>query len=80
MSALPKPPADHVHAIQYRMDQLFKLWRTTSFLGTADIVRLNETIAKLSESDLRRVAAFAEGLAEWSDPAPGSSDGSKANR
>ena len=69
MSALPKPPADHVHAIQYRMDQLFKLWRITSHLGTADIVRLNELLAKVTEDELKQAAAFLEGLVEWRSPA-----------
>jgi hypothetical protein len=49
-------------------------------LSFRDLERLNGILYRLSEDDLRRVAAFAEGLAEWSDPDPGSSDGSKANR
>lgn len=65
MSALPPPPTDHIAAIQYRMDQLFKLWRTTTMLSTRDIVRLNELLAKISPDDLKRSAAFAEGLVEW---------------
>lgn len=69
MSALPKPPADHVNAIQFRMDQLFKLWRTTSHLGTADIVRLNELLAKVTEDELKQAATFLEGLVEWRSPA-----------
>lgn len=75
MSALPKPPADHVAAIQYHMDQMFKLWRSTMHLGTRDVVRLNELLGKLSADDLKRVATFAEGLAEWNAPVPQSSDG-----
>lgn len=67
MSALPKPPPDHVNAIQYRMDQLFTLWRKTCQLGTADLVRLNKLLGKMSEDELKRVAVFAESLAEWSD-------------
>lgn len=74
MSALPKPPAGHVAAIQYRMDQLFKLWRTTSFLGTADLVRLNELLARCMPDELRQAATFLEGLVEWRNPAPQSSD------
>lgn len=69
MSALPKPPADHVAAIQYRMDQLFKLWRTTSFLSTADIVHLNALLSKVTESELKQAATFLEGLVEWRSPA-----------
>lgn len=30
-----------------------------------DLRRLNDLIAKLSDDDLRQVAAFAEGLADW---------------
>ncbi|HEY6117482.1 MAG TPA: hypothetical protein VI172_16130, partial [Candidatus Dormibacteraeota bacterium] len=62
MSALPKPPPDHVAAIQYRMDQLFKLWRTTTFLGTADVVRLNDLLGKCTEDELKQAATFLEGL------------------
>lgn len=74
MSALPKPPADHVAAIQYHMDQLFKLWRTTAKLATRDVVRLNELLAKCTEAELRQAATFLEGLVEWRSPAPESSD------
>lgn len=69
MSALPKSPSDHVNAIQYRMDQLFKLWRTTSHLGCADIVRLNELLAKVTPEELQQAATFLEGLVEWRSPA-----------
>jgi hypothetical protein len=30
-----------------------------------DLRRLNDCLTKLSDDDLRRVAVFAEGLAEW---------------
>ena len=30
-----------------------------------DLERLNRILSSLSEGDLRKVAAFAEGLAEW---------------
>jgi hypothetical protein len=69
VSALPKAPADHVAAIQYRMDQLFKLWRTTTFIGTADVVRLNELLAKATPEELKQAASFLEGLVEWRSPA-----------
>lgn len=74
MSALPKPPADHVAAVQYRMDQLFKLWRTTCHLGTADVVRLNELLGKCSAEELKQAATFLEGLVEWRSPVPQSPD------
>lgn len=70
-TALPMPPPGHVASIQFRMEELFKLWRTTCHLGTADIERLNVLLGKLSASDLKAVAAFAEGLAEWSSGASG---------
>jgi len=34
-------------------------------LPLRDLVRLNQLIAQLSEEDLRRVVAFAEGLVAW---------------
>lgn len=74
MSALPKPPADHVNAIQYRMDQLFMLWRSTCQIGTADLVRLNDLMSKCTSEELKQAAAFLEGLVEWRSPAPQSSD------
>lgn len=42
------------------------LWHKTCLLPLRDLLRLNAIIAALSDSDLRRVATFAEGLAEWS--------------
>lgn len=74
MSALPKPPADHVKSVQYHVDQLFSLWRTTWQLGTADVVRLNELLAKVTPEELQQAATFLEGLVEWRSPVPQSSD------
>lgn len=37
-------------------------------LPLRDLIRLNKILARLSEGDLKRVAAFAEGLAEWNAP------------
>lgn len=74
MSALPIPPADHVAAVQHRMDQLFKLWRTTSFLSTRDIVRLNELLARVLPEELKQAATYLEGLVEWRSPVPQSPD------
>ncbi len=45
-------------------------------LPLRDLVRLNQLLARLSDDDLRRVAAFAEGLAEWGrGDAPQASNG-----
>jgi hypothetical protein len=65
MSALPKVSADHISAIQHRMDQLFKLWRTTTNLENRDIVRLNELLARCTADELKQAAMFLEGLVEW---------------
>ena len=43
-------------------------------LPMRDLERLNGILARLSDDDLRRVAAFAEGLAEWSSGDASSSD------
>ncbi|HEX6022543.1 MAG TPA: hypothetical protein VFZ00_11150 [Solirubrobacter sp.] len=74
MSALPKPPANHVAATQFLMEQRFALWRTTCHIGTADLVRLNELLAKVTPDELRQGLAFLEGLVEWRSPVPQSSD------
>jgi len=65
VSALPKPPADHVAAIQFMMEERFKLWRTTCHLGTADLVRLNQLLGKATPEELKQAATFLEGLVEW---------------
>lgn len=44
------------------------LWRLTCLLELRDLERLNGILRRLSETDLKRVAAFAEGLAEWAEP------------
>jgi cytochrome c553 len=43
-------------------------------LPLRDIRRLNDLIARLSDDELRMVAAYAEGLAEWSAPEQPSED------
>ena len=53
-----------------------KLWRRSCDLSLRDLARLNGIIAALSPEDLKRVAAYAEGLAEWSSPEASSPDGS----
>lgn len=42
-----------------------KLMRVICRLPMRDLVRLNALIARLSDDDLRHVAAYAEGMAEW---------------
>ncbi len=56
------------------MDQLFKLWRTTTYLSTRDVVRLNQLLAKIAPDDLKQVATFAEGLVEWASAIAESTD------
>lgn len=41
------------------------LWRLSCRLPLRDLVRLNQLLSKLSDDDLRQIAAYAEGLAEW---------------
>lgn len=47
-------------------------------LELADLKRLHSLIVRLSDADLRAVARYAEGLAEWPDPDASSSNGAKA--
>jgi hypothetical protein len=42
------------------------LWHLSCRLPLRDLERLNGILAKLSDDDLKRVAVYAEGLAEWS--------------
>ena len=56
------------------VEERFWLWRLSCGLALPDLKRLNATLKKLSAEDLRRVAAFAEGLAEWSSSASESPD------
>lgn len=41
------------------------LWHLSCKLPLRDLKRLNGILRKLSDEDMKRVAAFAEGLAEW---------------
>ncbi len=57
---------DPVLALHAERDKVItKLYR----LPMRDLVRLNGVLARLSDDDLRRVAAYAEGLAEWGSDA-----------
>lgn len=57
-----------------------KLWTLTCRLPLRDIRRLNELLAKLSDDDLRQIAVYAEGLAEWDAIAHASSGDANADR
>lgn len=57
-------------------DERFWLWRLSCRLELRDLERLNRILRKLSDEDMKRVAAYAEGIAEWSEGAPdGPSEG-----
>lgn len=47
------------------------LFRLACRLELRDLIRLVGILRKLSDDDLKRVAAYAEGLAEWSSGASG---------
>lgn len=51
-------------------DERFWLWRLSCRLDLRDLERLNGILKRLSEDDMKRVAAYAEGLAEWSQGDP----------
>lgn len=51
-----------------------KLFHMVCRLPLRDLLRLNGILERLSDDDLRRVAAFAEGLAEWADSGSESPD------
>lgn len=44
------------------------LWHLSCRLELRDLERLNGILRRLSDEDMKRVASFAEGLAEWSTP------------
>lgn len=67
-------PVERIKEVQFRMDQMAILHRITFRLSTRDLVRLNDLLAKCTEDELKRAAAFLEGLVEWRDPAPQSPD------
>lgn len=56
-------------------EQRCKLWRMSMRLPLRDLMRLNWILADLSDDDMRQVAAFAEGLAEWNRMEQGQSGG-----
>lgn len=56
------------------------LWHLSCRLELRDLQRLNGVLRRLSDADLKRVATFAEGLAEWSDLDTGSPDAQGSSR
>lgn len=56
------------------VEERFWLWRLSCGLSLPDLKRLNDTLRKLDAADLKRVAAYAEGLAEWASDGPQSPD------
>lgn len=56
------------------------LWHLSCHLELRDLERLNGILRRLSKEDMKRVAAFAEGLAEWSSPDPQSPDAQISDR
>lgn len=71
VDAIIKPAMDLYHERCW-------LWHLSCKLELRDLQRLNGILRQLSDDDLRRVAAYAEGLAEWSSPASQSPDGEKS--
>ncbi len=59
------------------VEERFWLWRLSCGLDLRDLKRLNATLRKLSADDMRRVATYAEGLAEWSSDESQSPDVSR---
>lgn len=47
------------------IEERFWLWRLSCRLPFRDLERLNGILRKLSDDDLKRVAAYAEGLADF---------------
>lgn len=51
-----------------RLAELSWIYSMAAKLSLRDLRRLNGILKRLDEVDLKRVAAFAEGLAEWASP------------
>lgn len=63
-SAIAKADASMAPALKL-YEQRCYLWRLSCRLPLRDLERLNALLGKLSEEDLREVARYAEGLAEF---------------
>lgn len=55
-------------------------FRKVCEVSLRDLRRLRSVIEHLSEADIKRVCAFAEGLAEWSGHEPESPDAQGSDR
>jgi hypothetical protein len=60
-------------------DQRTKLMHLICKVPLCDLIRLNLVIDQLSECDLKRVCAYAEGLAEWGSVDASSPDASSSD-
>lgn len=67
---------EQMRPAQELYDERCRLWRMTCDIPLRDLRRLNGILKALSHDDLKRVAAYAEGLAEWAEPASESPDAS----
>lgn len=71
MNDVQKAATDRANEIMRPAQELYdercRLWRLSCDLPLRDLRRLNQLLAKLSHDDLRQIARFAEGLAEWHD-------------
>jgi hypothetical protein len=63
-AAIAKAEASMAPALEL-YEQRCYLWRLSCKLPLRDLKRLNDLLKKLSDDDLREVARFAEGLAEF---------------
>lgn len=72
-AAIAKADASMKPALDLYRERCF-LWRLSCRLPLRDLERLNGILRQLSDDDMKRVAAFAEGLAEWSSPVQESPD------
>lgn len=59
-------------------DERCRLWRMTCRLPLRDIRRLNGILERLSDDNLRQVAAFAEDLADFLNPVSSVEDATTA--
>lgn len=63
-AAIAKADASMAPALKM-YEQRCSLWRLTCRLPLRDLERLNDLLGKLSDEQLREVARYAEGLAEF---------------
>lgn len=61
-------------------EQRTKLMHLICLVPLRDLIRLNLVIERLSDADLKRVCAYAEGLAEWGSADASSPDAPSSDR